>query len=83
MSDEKKISNHITQDITRRMEGFDPVSKKKDSNVRSKTGNLPYGHKRYRHCNNCGELMEISSMDNEIATYVCRNCGESLKVANN
>ncbi len=83
MSDEKEISSHITQDITRRMEGFEEVRKKKDNNEKRKTGSLPYGHKRYKNCKNCGEVMEISSMDNEIAIYICRNCGETLKVANN
>lgn len=82
MQDFQKVSdkNFAPEDVSKRMEDFDKVKESVQPQKEDKTGNLPYGFKRYRPCPKCSEIMEIQELIADKATYVCGSCHEIFKL---
>ncbi len=77
----EKINSNEEQDIDYRMEGFDKVLKSTSTIIHnSKFGELPYGFKRYLTCPKCGKIVEIESISDKEAVYICTNCNKSIRI---
>ncbi len=78
----EKLNSTQKQNIDCRMEGFDKVLKAPNTVIRnSKFAELPYGFKRYLTCPKCGNRVEIESISEKEAVYICTNCNKSIRIS--
>lgn len=83
MAEFEKVSDKQNpQDVSERMKEFEQVDKEIKCPVKNKEAALPYGIKRIRICDTCGEFMEIQEIKEKQAIYYCPNCDKTVTISN-
>lgn len=77
---EKIANKEAKEDVRERMDEFEKVPQAKGKVHGRKTGDLPYGLKRYIPCEICGDMMEVCEVNQGFAIYKCTTCHQSAQI---
>lgn len=81
MDEFSKVSHKQNlQDVSDRMEEFEPIEKVSKYSSKDKYGTLPYGIKPIKCCPECGEFMDIHEIKDNQAIYYCMGCSKTISI---